>query len=105
MKESGSSQNTSIRADVMPSFAGLSQPLLAGSPTKNGAPAISRPATEPRFHSSTAPSACLYQATASGALVTATITDMTDECLSIVGRRLAPKLSCPPEQVPGLNAV
>ena len=31
MKESGSSQNTSMRAEVMPSFLGLSQPLFAGS--------------------------------------------------------------------------
>src|SRR5262245_39409134 len=85
MKASGSSQNTSTRADVMPSLAGLSQPLFAGSPTKNGAPAISRPATDPRLHSSTAPSASLYQATARGASVTATITEMTGGRFSMVG--------------------
>src|SRR5438046_2766895 len=39
MKASGSSQNTSIRAEGIPSFVGLSQPLFAGSPTKKGAPA------------------------------------------------------------------
>src|SRR2546429_1807515 len=76
MKASGSSQNTSIRAEVIPSFVGLSQPLFAGSPTKKGAPAISSPATDPRFHSSTAPSARMYHATASGALGTATITEI-----------------------------
>jgi hypothetical protein len=58
--------------------AGLSHPLFAGFPTKNGAPAISRPATDPRFHSSMAPSACVYYATAFGASGTATITEMTN---------------------------
>src|SRR5437660_9508131 len=77
MKASGSSQNTSMRVDVIPSLLGVSHRLFAGSPTKKGAPAISRPTTEPRFQSSTAPSARLYQATASGALGTATITEIT----------------------------
>src|SRR5205809_3009744 len=76
MKASGSSQNTSIRAEGIPSFVGLSQPLFAGSPTKKGASAISSPATDPRFHSSTAPSARMYDATASRALGTATITEI-----------------------------
>ena len=64
------------RVVVMPSFSGLSHPLLAGSPTKNAAPAISRPATEPRLQSSVAPSAFLYQATAAGASDTASMREM-----------------------------
>src|SRR5947209_18703233 len=92
MKASGSSQNTSIRAEGIPRFVGLSQPLFAGSPTKKGAPAISSPATDPRFHSSTAPSARMYHATASGALGTATITEI---------RGGFAKLSCRRRQLQG----
>src|SRR5256885_203321 len=88
MNVSGSSQKTSTRAEGIPSLVGVSQPLFSGSPTKNGAPAISRPTTEPRFHSSTAPSARLYQATASGALGTATITEITGGRLATLSCRL-----------------
>ncbi|TMI78098.1 MAG: hypothetical protein E6H10_17805 [Bacteroidetes bacterium] len=76
MKASGSSQNTSTLVEVMPSFSGLSQPLLAGSPTKNGAPAISNPATDPRLHNTEAPRARWYHATAAGASLTASISDI-----------------------------
>jgi hypothetical protein len=62
---------------VIPSFVGLSQPLLAGSPRKKGAPAISRPATDPRLHSTVAPRARWYHSTAAGVSETASITDRT----------------------------
>ena len=51
---------------LVPATAGASQPLFSGSPTKTGAPAMLNPATRPRFHSSVAPSACLYQSTEPG---------------------------------------
>ncbi len=73
---SGLSQNNSTRVDVIPSFKGLSQPLLAGSPRKNGAPAISRPATDPKSHRIVAFSDRLYHSTAVGVSETASITDM-----------------------------
>jgi hypothetical protein len=76
---SGSLQKTSTRAEVIPHFSGLSQPLLAGSPRKNEAPSISRSATEPKFQSSQAPNACLYQSIAVATFVTASITEMTVE--------------------------
>jgi hypothetical protein len=50
--------------------------LASGWPRKNGAPPISRPITEPRFHSSVAPRARWYQADAAGASGTASITEM-----------------------------
>src|SRR4051812_2222543 len=68
-----------MRVVVVPSTAGLSHPFFSGCPTKNGAPAISRPTTEPRFHSSTAPSARLYQSTALGASGTASMTEISIE--------------------------
>src|SRR5215471_9352087 len=72
---SGSSQNTSTRAEVFPSFAGFSQPLLDGSPRKNAAPPISKPATDPTLHKTVAPRACLNHSTAAGVSATASITD------------------------------
>src|SRR5215213_3327948 len=83
MNESGSSQNTSTRVDVIPSFAGLSQPLLAGCPRKNGAPPISRPATDPRLHNTFASSARLYHSTADDVSSTASITDRVSPCIRI----------------------
>jgi hypothetical protein len=77
MKASGASQNTSILVEVMPNFKGVSQPLPAGSPNKNGVPAMCRAATDPRLHSSTAPSARLYHPTAIGTSEIASITDST----------------------------
>lgn len=52
MESSGASQNTSILAEVMPNFKGVSQ-LPAGSPNKNGVPAMCSAATDPVLHSST----------------------------------------------------
>src|SRR5688500_4136864 len=63
--------------DVRPNFRGLSHPLFAGSPRKKDAPAICKPATDPRFQSSVAPRACLYQPSALGVSETANITDIT----------------------------
>jgi len=80
MRASGSSQKTSMRAEVIPSRAGLSQPLLAPSPRKNGAPTNSKPATDPRLHRTVAPSARVYYATAAGVSATASITEMTGPC-------------------------
>src|SRR5438105_1830411 len=77
MNESGSSQNTSTLAEGIPRFAGVSQPLLAGSPRKKGAPSISRPATDPKLQSTFAPSARVYHSTAAGPSETASITEMT----------------------------
>jgi hypothetical protein len=45
----------------MPNVNGVSQPLPAGSPNKNGAPAIRKAAAAPMLDSSTAPTARLYQ--------------------------------------------
>src|SRR5713226_4122318 len=79
MKRSGSSASTSILVLVTPAWPGL---VSAGFPgltswRKNGAPLISRPATPPRFHSSMAPSASLYQAAAAVASGTISITEIT----------------------------
>jgi hypothetical protein len=51
--------------------------LFSGCPRKKAAPAISKPITDPRFQSSVAPRAFLYQAAAAGASVTANITVIT----------------------------
>src|SRR5688572_22610342 len=75
---SGSLQKTSILVVVILSLVGLPHPLFSGSPRKNAAPAISKPITDPKFQSSVAPSASLYQAQAAGASMTANITEITN---------------------------
>jgi hypothetical protein len=77
MNASGSSTNTSTRTVRVPAVAGVSHPLFSGSPRKIGAPAIDRPITLPKFHSSVAPSARAYHRAASPASGTASITEMT----------------------------
>jgi hypothetical protein len=79
---SGSSTNSSIRVLVAPSGSGLFSDGLFGlaSWRKTGAPSISKPATPPRFHSSVAPSAFLYQATAAEASGTISITETDVDC-------------------------
>src|SRR5690349_8922305 len=81
---SGSSQNTSTRVQVIANFEGLSQPLVAGSPKKNGAPAISKPATDPKLNETVAPSARLYHSTAVGVSSTANINDMVIPCDEVI---------------------
>src|ERR1700690_573847 len=51
---------------------------------KNGAPSIWSPATPPRFQSSAAPSAALYQATAAAASGTINITERSGPPVSSV---------------------
>src|SRR5687767_7341342 len=74
---SGSSTKTSMRTVVVPTTEGLSQPFLAGSARKKGAPPISRPTTEPMFHSSVAPRTRVYHSVAARASGTATMRLMT----------------------------
>ncbi len=68
-----------MRMLVTPAWPGLVSAGFLGltSWRKKAAPPISRPATPPRFHSSVAPSAALYQATAASASGTITITEIT----------------------------
>src|SRR5262249_11347930 len=76
MNPSGSSVNTSILTEGRPRLSGVAEPLFSGSPRKTGAPSISNPTTEPRFHSSVAPSTLLYHASAAGASSTAGFTEI-----------------------------
>src|SRR5262245_15919423 len=73
-----------MRVDVVPRTSGLSHPFLSGSPRKNGAPAISRPITDPRFHNSTAPKAFAYHVAAFGASRTASIREIVGG--GVIGR-------------------
>lgn len=66
-KLSGSSTKTSTRTVLVPHVAGVSQPLLAGSPKKREAPSTVRPTTPPRFHSSEAPTPFAYHCAAADA--------------------------------------
>jgi hypothetical protein len=68
--------NNSTRDVLALMSFGLTKPGFTGSCKKNGAPSISRPATDPRLHNKRAPSALLYQSTASGVSVTASMTEM-----------------------------
>jgi hypothetical protein len=55
--------------------------VLGWLPEENGGPpSISMAATDPKFQSSVAPSALLYQLTASAVSSTASITDITEPC-------------------------
>src|SRR5215831_12238906 len=85
MNASGFSEKTSTRTVVAPSAAGLPNPVSADSCRKNGASSISKPTTPPRFHSSVAPSARLYQSAAAGADGTASISEI---CGPVMSHRL-----------------
>jgi len=63
-----------------PKLRGTFPTVVSRFPTKNGAPEISKPATEPRLHNAVAPSARLYHSTAVGVSATASITDMIGPC-------------------------
>src|SRR5881394_62682 len=73
---SGWSTNNSTRAVVVPISFGLSKRFFTGWCRKNGAPSISRPATEPMLHNKRAPSAFMYQPTAVGVSGTANMTEI-----------------------------
>ena len=93
------------RSVVVPIAAGLSNPLSVGSCRKKGAPAISRPATEPRFHNSVAPRAFLYHSTAVGASGTASMSDITGPEASAVAGRIGFSFRWPGSRVPGRTPV
>src|SRR5258708_32145830 len=74
--------NPSTRTVLVPAAAGVSQPLFAGSPRKNGAPSTDSPTTPPLFQSSVAPSACAYHCAADVASGTASISEITGRCVA-----------------------
>src|SRR4030095_3504268 len=76
MTVSGSSTNTSTRAVIAPRVFGSSKRPFTGSCRKNGAPSSSSPATEPRLHSTCAPSALLYHSTAADVSGTASMSEI-----------------------------
>src|SRR4029453_13596811 len=88
-KASGSSTNTSIRTVRDPSVAGVAQRSFFGSPRNTGAPATDRPPPPPRSHSTSAPTARPYQAVASVASGTASMTEITGRSVSDTARIIA----------------
>jgi hypothetical protein len=102
----GSSQKSSTRTVVVPAFEGLAQSSRSGCAKKNRAPPTSIPTTDPRFHSSRAPSARRYQLTAAAVSCTPSITEITGSACRVVtvppleearGRSLVPSPRPPPE--------